>query len=136
MDRRRLSILVLVLTAAGYLWLAWNIADASAGRLPDACLWKAVTGVPCPSCGTTRSIMHLAEGDLTGAVMTNPFGLILAGAMIVIPFWVIADLVRGRDGFFRFYNAMGESFSRRRWLPVAAALVAASNWVWNIFKGI
>ena len=36
------------------------------------CVFLAVTGIPCPSCGTTRSLVQLAHGDIAGSLILNP----------------------------------------------------------------
>ncbi len=49
-----------------------------AGRLlpilsfaPD-CVFKGLTGIPCPTCGSTRSLVHLSHGDILSALAMNP----------------------------------------------------------------
>jgi len=49
-----------------------------AGRLlpilsfaPD-CVFKGLTGLPCPACGSTRSVVHIAHGDILSALAMNP----------------------------------------------------------------
>jgi hypothetical protein len=41
------------------------------------CSFKAYTGLPCPGCGLTRSLIDIAHGDLRGALVMNPIGLVL-----------------------------------------------------------
>jgi hypothetical protein len=66
-------------------------------RLPmSVCIFKAVTGLPCPTCGTTRTLGRLFRLDLGGALAMNPLATV--AALVVVP-WAIADLVllpRGR----------------------------------------
>ena len=38
---------------------------------PD-CVFKGLTGIPCPTCGSTRSVVHLAHGDILSALAMNP----------------------------------------------------------------
>ena len=38
---------------------------------PD-CVFKGLTGIPCPTCGSTRSVVHLARGDILSALTMNP----------------------------------------------------------------
>ena len=47
-------------------------------RLPGFCLFKALTGVPCPGCGVTRSILALASGHFAEAWRANPAGPFVA----------------------------------------------------------
>ena len=59
-------------------------------RLPiTLCLFKGLTGLPCPTCGGTRAFGRLFAGDLAGAVAMNP--LATAGALLLFG-WAIADL--------------------------------------------
>lgn len=36
------------------------------------CVVKNITGIPCPSCGMTRSYLHVLEGDFSGAFYDHP----------------------------------------------------------------
>jgi hypothetical protein len=42
-----------------------------------SCVFKTLTGLPCPFCGTTRSLASLLHGDLRQAILYNPFSLLL-----------------------------------------------------------
>ena len=51
------------------------------------CPLRAVTGIPCPSCGLTRALAHLERGHLAQALKFHPFSpliLVLALALIVL----------------------------------------------------
>jgi hypothetical protein len=37
-----------------------------------ACVFKGLTGLPCPTCGATRSLVHLARGELSASLSLNP----------------------------------------------------------------
>ena len=65
------------------------VATAGAAALADAlstgpvlCLFRAVTGVPCPGCGLTRAIARLARGDLAQAVTLHPLAPLLAAEAV------------------------------------------------------
>src|SRR4051794_24374148 len=48
------------------------------------CLLRALTGIPCPFCGLTHSMMALGQSNLGAAVAQNPLGLVLFPLAIVI----------------------------------------------------
>jgi hypothetical protein len=49
------------------------------------CPFKMVTGMPCPGCGVTKSIMFLYEGDLWTSLYYHVFGpLVVAAAILAI----------------------------------------------------
>lgn len=41
------------------------------------CLFRRVTGFPCPCCGTTRACLSLLRGDVVGAIAYNPLAVLL-----------------------------------------------------------
>jgi len=49
--------------------------DLSAG--PTLCPFRLATGVPCPFCGMTRSMLALGQGDLGASVRFHPLGPVL-----------------------------------------------------------
>ena len=141
MSRNGLHLFVLSLGLAGISWVAWNgIADgwepAGGGAIPTPCLFRQATGLPCPSCGTTRSIEAVAAGNLAEAARTNPFGIPIALAMGIFPLWVLHDAARSRDGFHRFWLAVERTLRERRAVSAAAIVLVAANWGWNILKGL
>jgi hypothetical protein len=101
----------------------------------DVCLTKRLTGIPCPSCGSTRSVIALIEGDLTAPFRLNPLGYVIAVFLVVTPLWVATDLIRNADSLLVAYRKT-EQLIRRRWIAVALMLLLLVNWVWNIIKGL
>ena len=54
----KLYILILFLTLAGYSWIYWNVHQIGSNEKPvNACLFRNITGIPCPSCGTTHAVL-------------------------------------------------------------------------------
>lgn len=37
-----------------------------------SCVWKGLTGIPCPTCGATRALVLLAHGDIAQALIMHP----------------------------------------------------------------
>lgn len=60
------------------------------------CTFKAVTGLPCPSCGMTSSFTLLAHGDPVNSLRANFVGTFLAIALLVVGPWILLCAVRGR----------------------------------------
>ncbi len=40
--------------------------------LAPPCVFRTLTGFPCPTCGSTRSLVFLSRGDLYSALAMNP----------------------------------------------------------------
>lgn len=99
-------------------------------RLPFAiCAFKALTGLPCPTCGSTRAVARLARLDLAGAFEMNPLATAAAAGLLA---WGLLDLLllaRGR--------ALGLEMSPTagRVLRVAAVAAIVANWAYLIAAG-
>lgn len=131
---RRLYTIVLLAGAGGFAWLGYSLlSHKPLGG--GVCLIKQVTGVPCPSCGTTRAIDALLEGHFMESVLLNPFGLLVFVVMALFPLWVLVDLLSGKMSFFYFYNRV-EKLLQRKYIAIPLVVLVLLNWIWNIFKGL
>jgi hypothetical protein len=99
------------------------------------CLIKSITGVPCPSCGTTRSILELLGGHLISSLQWNPMGIIVLAIMVISPVWILVDLFFQKESFLRQYNRI-ENQLKSKWIAIPAIALVLVNWVWNICKGL
>lgn len=59
------------------------------------CFFKLTTGLPCPTCGSTRALGRLAHLDLAGAFSMNPLATVGAVGLVL---WALGDLVLLRQG--------------------------------------
>ena len=95
-----------------------------------ACPAWVLAGIPCPTCGGTRALVAVVNGEWLTALRWNPlvaaagFGLI---AWIPLALGILAGLVSRP----RIPIALG------RGARIAMALLAALNWVylWGWFRG-
>lgn len=62
--------------------------DPSTANFYPPCLFRALTGLQCPGCGTTRALHHLLHGDVAGAFRLN------AMLFAVVPFGALATVSR------------------------------------------
>jgi hypothetical protein len=58
-----------------------------------ACLFKRMTSIPCPTCGATRSLVHLAHGEILKSFRMNPlFALTIIAALLGLIFNMLSLL--------------------------------------------
>lgn len=53
------------------IYIAWNAWWLAQARIPPA-LMKAITGLPAPTSGGTRSAMQLLQGNVAASLYYNP----------------------------------------------------------------
>ena len=115
-----------ILLAGGVLG-GLAVAVFGLDRLPfPVCAFKAITGFPCLTCGSTRAVGRLFAGDVWGAFAMNPLTTLVVFG--IVP-WGLADLL-----LLARRRALQVDLSRTAALAAqgtAVALVLA-NWAYLI----
>jgi len=120
----RLSLLVIAvfaLVVGGFELVKAAVPSPVDAPAPSLCLLKNTTGVPCPTCGSTRAVKAVSRGAIGEAFGHNPlvfsFGLGLGAALAL-------RLVTG--------HVLQPAFSIVGWISIAAVLLSAFllNWWW------
>ena len=108
--RRYATLATVTLLGAGAMGMLRRI-DPNAGDSPlPPCPFRALTGLYCPGCGSTRCLHALAHLDLAGALAMNP--------LLVLSLLPLAVLV-----------LHGAGLLPRRLLPLRNALAAPKPWL-------
>ncbi len=133
----KLYLTLFLVLISGYLWLGTVFLTnySHSGDISGFCIIKYLTGIPCPACGSTRSVMALIGGDFSEAFFLNPSGFIIALIALALPVWMLWDYSTKNQSLYRFY-CQAENVIRRP--PVAATLIVLviANWIWNIIKSL
>jgi hypothetical protein len=99
-------------------------------RLPfTVCLFKSLTGLPCPTCGSTRAVGRLVHVDLAGAIAMNPLATVV---IAIVALWSFCDfwlLTRGRALDVEVGRPLG------RIVRVLALAAVGANWLYLIAAG-
>jgi len=103
-----------------------------AGQLAQilpACVFKTLTGIPCPTCGMTRATLALVNLDFMAALRVNPLatGLVMA--------FVVGGLVAGLAAL------LGRPLKEPRWdlrptERLGFVVVVVANWAYLVSRGI
>ncbi len=67
---RRMAGPLGVLAGAAAAWAVVAVARPGDSG-PTPCVWRSLTGLDCPFCGSTRAAASLGSGDLVGALDHN-----------------------------------------------------------------
>lgn len=132
---KRLYLYVTTLLIVSYAYMGFALYHKDNPGKGTVCVFKNITGIACPSCGSTRAVVLLTEGKITQAALTNPLGYLIAFFMLALPFWLLYDAVTQKTTFYNRYRA-AEKVISSRWIIAILILLVLSNWVWNIFKNL
>jgi hypothetical protein len=136
LNRNKLYSILYMACTTGYIWVYFNARPHIINTKPiEVCLIKHLTTIPCPSCGSTRSVIALTKGNFIEAISINPIGYIIAVIMIVSPLWIMIDLVCKQNTLFTFYQKTETYLKKPRYAMPLLVLVVI-NWFWNIAKGL
>ncbi len=98
------------------------------GFLPlPACPFKALTGLPCATCGLTRWALALAAGDWAATLHWHPVASLLMALLPGVAAWDLARAWRDRP-----YPGLPES----PWARGAAFGLLAGTWLLQAVRGI
>ena len=99
-------------------------------RIPlTLCVFKGLTGLPCPTCGSTRALGRLFALDFEGAVAMNPLTTLVA---VLVAAWALLDLVllpRRRAVALEVGKPLAFA------LRVGALVLFLANWIYLIAAG-
>jgi hypothetical protein len=115
-----------------YLWLAAAVSAVALRPLWLAmtpllrpCVFRSLTGFPCPTCGTTRAATAFLDGHLIAALAANPLAAV-AGLLFVVgaplaAFWAVAR-----------WPVPVLPTPLPGWMRGGAVAVVAANWLYII----
>jgi hypothetical protein len=136
-SRNRLYITLAIACIAGYAWLYFTLNSSTALNIGgfEGCIVKHVTDVPCPSCGSTRSVVALLNGGFLEAIYLNPIGIILSIILLIVPPWLLLDVSMGRSSMYKVF-VVCENRLKTPTVAIPLVVLVVANWVWNIMKGL
>lgn len=108
MTKNRLYVWTVMIVIVGFLWIFFLSRNTDG---VSVCLFKNITGVPCPSCGMSESVQYFFRGDYGTSLDTHPLGILMGLCMLIFPFWMILDIIFKKATFWNFYLFINRVFS-------------------------
>lgn len=95
-------------------WLLYTFPPATTALYPQ-CVFRSLTGLDCPGCGTTRALHHLLHGRIGEAFRLNP----MLFAIMITAACAVPSLARGER----------PQFLARPWFGWGSVAVVMGWWV-------
>lgn len=136
MNKRSFYVMLTAISLLSYGWLFFSMQlQVSAIEFSGICIFKNISAIPCPACGTTRSVLSIIDGDMSQAFSHNALGFLATCILIIAPFWLAYDYVFKKATLFATYQIMeGKLKNKNIAFPLIALMLA--NWLWNIIRTI
>jgi hypothetical protein len=119
-------MLLSILTTLGSLACAWLWL----GLPTPVCTFRAITGVPCLTCGGTRTLNSLLHGNYEAALAWNPLVfLAVVGAGLFMIYAALVICFRWPRIRIAFHSSREVQAAR-----LLLAVTAAANWIYVIHR--
>jgi hypothetical protein len=105
--------------ASCVVWLAFGLPW-------PGCSFRQLTGLPCPTCGATRSALSLLHGNLAAAWQRNPLMFVCYAGALILDLYCVGVLL------FRFprVRLFGVPSKVKRGLYLLTMVAIAANWIY------
>ena len=134
----RIQKIVIATCLLGYFLILQAIYNTKAGLHKSEigfCVFKKVTGLPCPSCGGTRAVLLLLQGKLIQSILLNPIGCLILIYLLVAPIWLLVDFFYKKKSLEIFYKKV-EFVFKKKLVMLGLITLIIINWIWNISKNL
>lgn len=119
---------IILILISGYFFL-FNFSSSLDGH--TVCIFKKVTGIPCPACGSIRATFLLLHGEIWESVLINPFGIVTNILIIGSIIWMIIDILKYKETYIPFLQ---KDWNKK--IKITVFIIIIANWIWNIEKGL
>jgi hypothetical protein len=111
-----------------FLFISNNMIE---NRIPLGCVFKSITGIPCPGCGMGRATNELFKGNFALSLQYHILAIPFSIFVLMILCWLGFDLYRKKETIFPFFDKK----IRKKYIIFLFMLIL-SSWIINIYRGI
>ena len=97
------------------------------------CPSKNWLGLPCPGCGTTRSLLSILSGNFEYAIWLNPLGYFALVFLIIAPPLFLIDMLTKKQTVWVLYTKT-EHILQNKIVQLTVLIFILANWYWNWIK--
>ena len=102
--------------------------NGAIGVLPSVCTFHLTTGLPCPGCGLTRSVVSCAHGQWAAAFHYHPLGPIIFAAFVGLAAIGVLGLLQPQR-VAQFFERTAKRTGEMKWLLGASGVALIVIWL-------
>lgn len=133
MSEKKVYFLLSGIALLGYIYIVVALSGVVNDQV-SLCMFHNVTGIPCPSCGTTRGMMQLIHGQFTEALRMNALCYVQAFFLLILPVLLVIDLIGNKRTLLYAYNRAIQIINRP-WIAFILGVLLLVNWIYLIYAG-
>jgi hypothetical protein len=114
-----------LMALASWIWTAWAYFHPEGDFTP--CLFRNMTGLPCPSCGSTHAVIALLHGNVAQSLLCHPLGIVIFLTMISGSITLLHDLFASKDLSFKAY-ILAERLLSKPSISIPVFVLLLINW--------
>lgn len=133
MSEKKVYVLLTGIALLGYIYI-FVVLNGEGNVQLQLCMFHNVTGIPCPSCGTTRAMIQLLHGHFAEAFRLNALCYLQAFFLLILPVLLAVDLIGNKRTLFRTYE-WAIRLLNRPWIALILGALLLINWIYLINAG-
>jgi hypothetical protein len=126
------GLMIAIIVIFGSLWLSQKL-NFDYGRLFEPCGMKQRTGLPCPTCGMTTSVLAFARGEILRAFYVQPAAAFLCSLLVLAAFF--AFLVSVFGVYFIIFDRMAARLKIRD-IILGLLVVLLAGWAVTLSRAL
>jgi hypothetical protein len=134
-QQRKFYLFITAGTSVVWLWIFYTLyAGMAQGFSP--CIFRGITGISCPSCGITRGIVALLQGNISAPAHYNMLAYIAMPVLVIAPLWLIVDSISAKASMYTTYTHALHISKQRPAILISFFALIAANWIWTLYNNI
>jgi hypothetical protein len=136
-SNKKIYWILTFLLLGGYAWLGFqSMHNPYSKESATLCMFKNITSIPCPACGTTRAVLLLINGNIKEALWLNPLSILISMGLILLPAWILLDVLTQRFTLEEHFRYVEQKIKTQKIIYIPLITLLLMNWCWNIVKDL
>jgi hypothetical protein len=95
--------------------------------LSPSCVFQVLLGIPCPTCGSTRAVLHLSHGEIIAALAFNP---LISSCFLAAVLYFLYSIIAIASGMPRIGCTLSEG--DKNTVSTGVVILVLMNWMYLI----
>lgn len=99
----------------------------------ELCPVKALSGYPCPGCGTGHGILEIVSLHFGEAWELNPFSFLIFPFLVIVAPLLVFDIITNARHLHQLYLKIEKILSQHTWLSILLISLILIHWIYKLY---